>query len=301
MKDGDAESHDVPLAAFVEGILDGRVGDATKLQAAVRSLSAAGAGRFRCELHGGRFSLIPEATRIDPSRFASEAQANFLTALQELVLSAGKNSVETNLRCRLIHQDEVAETLFVVRGDRIEPLTRRRPRTADDVVPAEPKARARFGLARRERRLLAPAAVLVVALVGWQSGWIDRAFSVPAATLRLDTSSFGAWLAVGVADSWGNYEVTLRRGAQYPATVAALNESIAQQTDTAQRAACTLVGEGRDLVVQLLDAQATVVAEVPASLRALLTAPDQAVTALLPGRRDAAAVRLAMHTGRRAK
>jgi PAS domain-containing protein len=125
-----------PTSAGIEGILDGRVGDADALQRAVAELGQSGAGPFRCDIQGGRFSLLPVDTQLPPG-FDAAAQARFLDALQAVVAAAQPGSIETNLRSRMVYADQVAETLFRVRGASIEPLTRLRPRTAAD-APALP-------------------------------------------------------------------------------------------------------------------------------------------------------------------
>ncbi len=200
---GAAPAPDVPLAAFVDGLLDGRVADAAALRDAADALGRAGAGGFRCELQGGRFSLLPNDTRI-AGPFDDRAQTRFLTALQELVRAAAPGSVETNLRCRLVYADEVAETLFVVRGDRVEPLTRRRPRTPADVVDATPTAAAAlpFGLRRREVLWLAPLLAVLALVLAWRGGYVDRVFAARAESLRIDTGAFAAMLTATVERSW---------------------------------------------------------------------------------------------------
>lgn len=283
-----------PLAAYVEGILDGRVGDAAKLLEATAALGRTGAGAFRCDIQGGRFSLLPVETSIPGSGFDDDAQARFLAALQHLLAGAVPGTVEANLRCRLVHADEVAETLFVVRGDRIEPLTRRRPRTPADVVPAVVAATSPLGLRRREALWLAPVLLLAAVVVAWQGGWIDRVLAARAETLRIDTGPFGAMLAVSATRSWGNYEVSLRRGADYPATPQVLAERMAGQTEHAMRTACSIVGDGRDLFVQVVDAGQKVLAEVRADVRPLLTGADAVVVAKLPGLMSATGVRLSV-------
>lgn len=293
MNDGE-RADGTPLAAFVDGLLDGRVADAARLRAAADALGRAGAGAFRCEVHGGRFSVLPVETRIAVP-FDVAAQERFLAALHELAAAAAPGSVETNLRCRLVYADEVAETLFVVRGQAVEPLTRRRPRTAADgadVAPAAPTVLA--FVRRREIAWLAPALLVLAALAAWQSGWVDRVLAARAEALRVDSGPFGAMLATSVQRSWGDYEVTLRRGVEYPATPQAVAERLAKLSDTAQHAACSIVGDGRDLYVQLLDQDGAVLAETRAEVRTLLAAVDGSAVARLPGRMRAASLRLAI-------
>lgn len=288
-----------PLAAFVEGILDGRVADAARLRKAAERLGQAGAGPFRCDIQGGRFSLLPVDTAIPPG-FDATAQARFLAALQGLLDGAHPGSIESNLRCRLLYADEVVETLFVARGAAIEPLSRRRPRTAGDFVPSIPdNAPLPLGLRRREMLWLLPLLLLAGLGLAWQAGWIDRVLAARAESLRHDPGPFQTMLAIDVARSWGNYEVTLRRAGGYPATQAALDERRAAAASPEERLAISIVGDGRELYVQLLTADGQVLAETRADLRALLAAPSASIAARLPGRIGAAAVRLSTVAARK--
>jgi hypothetical protein len=288
-----------PLAIAVEGILDGRVGDPAALADAVRELGAAGAGEFRCDVQGGRFSLLPVDTRVPGGAFDAAAQARFLDALQRVVAAAAPGSVESNLRCRLVHARDVAETLFVVRADRVEPLTRVRPRTPTDDAALAPGAVAPPGLGRRELLLAGSALLVAGGIVAWRSGWVDRVLAARAEGLRLDSGPFADMLALAAERAWGDYRVSLRRGAGYPATPQALDERVRRQDDHVHRAACTIVGDGRDVVVQLLDAEQHVLAEVRAELRPLLADAAATVTAKLPGHMRAASVRLSVNAERK--
>ncbi len=302
MSEASAVPDEAPQAVIVEGILDGRVGDAAALQTAADSLGAAGAGAFRCDVQGGRFSLLPVETRVPGASFDAAGQARFLDALHALLRASAPGSVEANLRCRLVYATEVAETLFVVRGERVEPMTRRRPRTpADDAALAPPPAALPMGLRRRDLLVLAPVLLLVGLFVAWRAGWIDRVLAARAETLQVETGPFAAMIAATVERSWGNYEVSLRRGADYPATPEALAALVAKQTDNAHRAACTIVGDGRDLFVQLLDDDKRVLAEVRAEVRPLVTEKDAAVIVKLPGQMNAAGIRLSLNAEPRSK
>lgn len=288
-----------PHAAFVDGLLDGRIADAARLRAAADALGRAGAGAFRCDLQGGRFTVLPVETRI-AAPFDVAAQERFLEALRELVATAAPGSVETNLRCRLVFADEVAETLFVVRGQQVEPLTRRRPRTAADGadLAPEPALGVAWIVRRRELVWLAPLLLVLAAFAAWQTGWIDRVLAARAESLRVDAGPFGAMLDASVQRSWGDYEVTLRRGRDYPDGPQAVAERLARLPDTAQHAACSIVGDGRDLYVQLLDDGGKVLAEAHVEVRALLTAADGCAVARLPGQMHAASLRLAIAAAR---
>src|SRR5690606_34777262 len=136
------------------------------------------------------------------------------------------DSVESNLRCRMVYAADVVETLFVVRRGEVEAVSRVRPRTpADDELLAPAALVTGLANVRRRELVFAAAALLLVGLVAaWWSGWIDRVLAARAESLRIDTGPFGAMLAVGVERSLGNYRVELRRGPEYPATPEALAE-----------------------------------------------------------------------------
>lgn len=291
----DAAPAGAPLAATIDGLLDGRIGDLAQLRAATEALGRVGAGAFACEVQGGRFTLLPRTTALPPGAFDEAAQARFLAALQDVLAAALPGSVESNLRCRLVYADEVAETLFVVRGADAQPLTRRRPRTAEDAVALPAPAPARpFGLRPRELGWVAPAVLALAALFAWRNGWIDRALAARAEQLQIDAGPFAGLVVVAAERTWGNYRVELRRGASFPATPQVVGERQTAAGDAAVRTALGVVGDGRELYVQLVDAKLEVLAESRAELRALLTAPDAVVAVELPGRMGAERLRLAL-------
>ncbi|MBL8754856.1 MAG: hypothetical protein JNK15_16240 [Planctomycetes bacterium] len=287
-----------PVAVFIEGILDGRVADGARLSEATRNLGTTGAGPFKLEVQGGRFTLLPVETMVAGASFDAAAQGRFLSALHDVLAAAVPGSVEANLRCRLVYADEVAETLFVVRGEQIEPLTRRRPATAADRgnVPAGQDATTLpFGLRRKEILWLAPVLLLLGVFFLWQGGWIDRVLTARAEDLARDTGAFGATLAFDVERSWGNYKVVLRRGADYPTTPSAIEAAkAAAKDDLVRTTAIGLVGDGRELFVQLLADDGKVLAETTADLRPLLASDTARVEATLPGQMGAATFRLSV-------
>jgi hypothetical protein len=284
-----------PVGLLIEGILDGRTAAAEPLLAASTALSKCGAGSFRCEITGGRFTLMPRETQVPAAAFDEAAQTRFLEALHSVVAAAAPGSVESNLRCRLYYDEEVAETLFVVRGGRIEPLTRRRRRLpADDDAMTLPAKAPPFGLRRRDLAIIAPLLLLVGALVLWQAGWVDRVFAARAETLAIDTGPFGSMLATKIERSWGDYDVELRRGPDYPATAKQLQERRDRLEKLTERAAIEAVGNGGDLFVQVIDGSGKVRAQARVELRLLLGDENGVVTTRLPGLIGATGLRLSL-------
>jgi hypothetical protein len=285
-----------PLQLVVDGILEGRLLDEQVLRAAVKQLSRCGAGEFRADVEGGRFSLLPVETQVFGGAFGAAAQGDFLEALQQVVAAARPGSVESTLRCTVIHEREVVETLFAVRGARVEPLSRRRPKRDDDVVIAPPaRAAAPFGLRRRELAWIAPVLLVLGALVAWQTGWVDRVLAARAEGLRIDQGPLGDLVAVDVERSWGEYRLRLTRGEGYPATPEALATRRDASPDLETRAAVELVGNGGSIFVQIADDQGKVIASTRVELRPLLGKADGVVEARLPGRIAAAAVVLSLN------
>ncbi len=284
-----------PQALIFDGIVDGRVRDARGLRDAVDQLSACGAGAFRVDFSGGRYNLLPVDTHVPPERFDEAAQSNFLDRFQAVVDASQPESVETTLRCKLVYEDEVAETLFVVRGAAVEPVTRRRPRGGQDAPALPPAAEGPpLGIRRRELLLVAPLLLLAGGLFAWQSGYIDRVLAARAETLATDPGPFGDMVSLSVERSWGNYQVTLTRGPGYPEDPEALAARRDAGATLALQAACAVVGDGDELYVQLQNADGKVLEQQPARLRRLLSDPDAEVVVELSGRVSVAAVTLSL-------
>lgn len=284
-----------PERASIDGILDGRIGDQSALLLAFEQLNRSGAGEFRWELQGGRFSLLPVETGLPPG-FDVDAQARFLAALRAVLAAAAPGSVETNLRSSMVYATQVAETLFVVRGNEFEPLSRVRARTADDRA-APPPAMAPGGLGRRQLLLLAPLLLALAALLAWHQGLFDRLLATRAEALQIDTGPFRELLHTAVARQWGNYRVELTRGPGYPRSPQELAEQKRVASSLEVAAACDVAGTGGELYLQLLDDGDHVLAETRCSLRPLLGEPPGAVLAELPGQRGAGRVRLSVRPG----
>lgn len=292
-----------PIILLVDGILDGRVRDEAALHAATERLGTCGAGAFRLEVTGGRFSMLPAETQVAPDDFDAAAQSNFLDALQAIADAALPGSIESTLRCKLVFEHDVAETLFVARGPQLEPLTRRRPRTADDgaALPGDADRGAPFGLDRRQLLWIAPVLFVLGGVVMWQSGWIDRILAARADSIATDTGPFAATLQLELTRSWGNYAITIRRGENYPTTPEQLQRLRDASTGLADRAAVDLVGNGGEIYVQLLDGDGDVVDETRTELRRLLDDAEGEVEVSLAGHMVAARVTLSLSSKQQAR
>ncbi|MFT4515319.1 MAG: hypothetical protein ACI89X_004095 [Planctomycetota bacterium] len=299
---GATPTGDTPAALLVEGILDGRVLNEDTLRRAVDELSKCGAGAFRLDVTGGRFNILPAETHVPAGQFDTAAQSNFLDRLQGVVDAAQPGSVETTLRCKLVFEEEVGETLFVVNGHQIEPVTRRRPRTAQDAIPMPTaEGEGMLGMRRRELMWLAPVLLLVGLFAAWQSGWIDRVMAARAEEVQTETGPFREMIDVKLERSWGNYYVTLARGATYPATPEALATLREGSETLPEQAACDLVGNGGELYVQIVNKDGKVVAETRTELRTLLTDEEGKTKVKLAGTMSAHHVSLSLSTGKKGK
>jgi hypothetical protein len=293
-------NRDTPEFVILEGILDGRVLNEDTLQAAVNELNQTHGGTFRLEVTGGRFNIMPGNSLVSGERFDPAVQNDFLDRLQAIADAAQPGSIETNLRCKMVFEQDVAETLFVVRGMQLEAVTRRRPRTQQDVVPDSLLGRSdRPTMRRRELTWLIPGLLLLTALLAWQSGLIDRLLAARGEPLSVQTGPFEDMVSVTTEQSWGNYYITLHRGPGYPTTTAALTARRDASASLTTRAACELVGNGGELFVQIAQADGAVICETLTNLRSLLTDADGKVNVRLPGSMAAHHVVLSLSSGER--
>lgn len=281
-----------PIAVEIDGILDGRIQHQEQLTQAANALSQCGIGGFQCEITGGRFSLLPQATRLPGSGFGEAAQARFLDGLNALCAAAVAGSVESTLRCRMVYAEQVAETLFVVRGAVVEPLTRMRPRLPDEstAAAAPGKATLPFGLGRRELFVIGPLLAVLGMVMAWQSGLVDQMLAARAEAIAVETGPFGKLLDVRFRRSWGNYEIEIYRGPDYPKDPKALNDRRDAAASLTERAACDAAGNGGEAWLQLRNSKGKVVAAQRFELRELLVSTETPVKARLPGRIDAAGI-----------
>jgi hypothetical protein len=286
-----------PRFAWFDGIVEGRLGDAAAVREAASRANETGFGRMDVGVDGGRFSVLMDDTTVLASRMTDENRRALADALNAIAAAAG-GPVESTLRCTEVFANEVRETLFLPDGGAVRALTRTRPvtdadrfRDPDAVAPPPPS----MGRGRL-------AVVLAVLLVGfgvaaWTSGWVDRLLAAKTESLSVDTGPFSDLVAVSAEKSWGNYDVTLRRGPGYPVTNDRLAELRAKAGTPAERAAIDAVASGGDVWVRLEDAKGHGLAATRTDLRALLAAVDRTSEAELPGRMTAARIRLSIEAG----
>ncbi|MBK8978515.1 MAG: hypothetical protein IPM29_21670 [Planctomycetes bacterium] len=295
----DVAPRGAPRTARFEGLLAGRRRDDAALRSACDALRRLGVAAD-LELRGGRFSLLPDDATIAGEHLDEAGQTALLDVLAQMIAAAEPGSVESTLRCTLVHDDRVVETLFAVQRDALRPVSRVRPPAPGDRAAATADDDRDLGrVARRKLLRVAPLLLIACALLAWQSGLADRALAPRPAALRCETGVFGDRLAIDVArDAWlGGYVVSITRGPGYPATIAAAERAEATATTPVERAALRALADGSELWVRLLGADGRVLAAVSGSLAPLLESADARVRVELPPRRVARGVRLALDPG----
>jgi hypothetical protein len=286
----------VPLAIEIDGILEGRIHTSEQILVLVRALDQCGIGSFQCDLNGGRFSLLPRETRIPGLAFSEAMQARFLDSLTNLIAIAVQGSVESTLRCRLVYAGQVAETLFVVRGSVLEPITRIRVRLPDEFAanPAGGSKPLPFGLLRRELFILSPVLGILGLLTAWRVGLIDQLLAARAEQIEVDTGPFGKVLEMRFVRSWGSYEVEILRGVDFPKSPSAQEPKPADERSVAVRAACEAAASGGYGFLLMRNSSGKTVIAVRFEMRPLLVDANAVVKQTLPGRMDAAKIALSL-------
>jgi len=275
-----------PRHGVFGGVLEGAVGDAAALRAAVARIPSV---RHDLNVDGGRFSLLFDDAPVAGDALDTDAQDALLDALADVARAAAPDRpLESNLRATLVHADRVVETLFTVEvraGERvIAPISRERPLAPGDDVAARGGAGdggldAPFrGMSRGRRAILLALVVAAGALGAWQTGALDLARSAldrtAAEDVARDTGPFLDALSVTVERSLGAWTCRVERGPDFPATPSALDARIAAAPTLAERAAARAAGEGGRAWLRGLDAEGRVVDAAPIDLRPLTAEED---------------------------
>ena len=225
--------------AWFAGMLDGRRGDYARTEQTVAGLNALGLVKAEVFREGGRFQVLVEEGVLTAERFEAADLDAFVTALGDVVASSARpEEVESTVRCVEVYEEGVVETLFAVRGGEIRPVSQVRELEADDLAaspftPVSPEAR-KAGL--RAAAMICVLCLLGFGAVAWQSGWVDRVLGAEAGTLDVEPGQFEGLLVVAVESHWGDYRLTVRRVADYPASpaeVALLKEAAPSLTHAA--------------------------------------------------------------------
>src|ERR1700733_4318395 len=87
-----------PRFAWFDGIVEGRLGDASAVRAAAERTNRAGLGRMDVGVDGGRFSLLMDDATVPAARMTDENRRALAVALNEIA-AAAEGPVESTLRC----------------------------------------------------------------------------------------------------------------------------------------------------------------------------------------------------------
>jgi len=287
-----------PRFGRMDGIVDGRVGDVAAARAAVRKANESGYARLSLEVDGGRFSILPDAARIPAGQMTDARRAAFFDGLRDFV-AACDGPAESTLRCTEVFDHVVRETLFLT--DPVErslrAWTRERPVSEQDHALNPGDRVIRRALPKRLMVMLVALVLVATGLLAWTGGWIDRMCSADAANVRTDTSVFGDLLSIDINGSWGDYVVSFRRGRSYPLTLDDIERLRQTARQPARRVAVDAVAGGDAIWLRLEDKDGRGLAASRIDLRSLVESKDDAVRVRLPGRREAARIRLALSAG----
>ena len=301
------ESFDVlPQRLWFGGIMEGqRAGpdmDALLVDVTER-INGLGLARVELEIEGGHFSLLMDDQVLVGDRLLGESRQRFVEELQRIVVAtADPSGLESTLRCTEIYADHAVETLFAPLDGKIQGFGRSRPLTPKDsrgLVQSAPSVVIPPELRDRRALLLVGAVVLLIGLLAWQRGFVDRLFSGDATELTLEMAGLQDCLALEVTNSWGNYEVTVVRGKGYPASTEDGKALLAQGKTPAELALLRAVVEGGVLFLRLENDKGIVLEVEELNLRALLASEKAKIQGKLPGRIDAKVLRIALVSGKR--
>lgn len=282
------------------GLLEGRRGEAPQMHRIASEIEKLGIARPELELEGGRFSLLMDDRPLPGEGVDENRLEDFAALLQQLVdASPQPGTVESTLRCTLIHEDEVQEVLFAVMNGAVRLVGRTRP-IKDEERPVEtPDAwkPSTFGFGGRHAVIIAALLIVIFGIAAWQSGYIDKIFSTGTSQILLETGTFGRLLQLEIDSSWGDYEVRILRGPEFPESAAQVKALEEEAVSAADRAAINAVSNGGLIYVQLRNEEGRLLAVRQVELRPLLTKEDGVVIVKLPGRIGSHEVRLSLDAG----
>ena len=289
-----------PRHALFDGVLDGRGGDQVLIRAQVDRINDGGYCQLSADVDGASFSLLADDTPIPGEHMGR--RANFVVNLQALVDSLPPDArLECTLRSTEVFEHGVRETLYGVEGGFVRAVERVRSVAPGDAMP-EPAKPGGFAPPNMGRgRLVAIGALLVVlfGLIAWRSGYVDRFLAASAESLEIQYGDFDGMVVAEVGKAWGRYEITLRRGPEYPKDKDTLDRLLAAADSAPKRAAINAVSDGDDLWVRLQTREGKVIEARQIELSALLGSADAEAKTKCPGRIGGAVLRLAVDSGRK--
>lgn len=291
MPEASSRSPVTPRATWLEGVVAGPHSPVVDmpLRSLVEYLDAW--CHAEVELDEARFAVLIERRADSKAQPDRDWQDGLLAALQKIA-DCVDVPLESTLRATEVHARQTTETAFATAGRQLRAVRRTRPTTAADLrhaiaPPHAPSARPR-------RLWITVLTALAALLLAWEVGLVDRALAPPADQLALEHPGLEGVLSVAVERSWGSYRVTLARGPDFPQRPTDRDRLLAASRTLTERAVRRAVCDGGRLFVRLHRRSGDVLLAVPVELGALLAAPDARCTVVIPGRRDAARLSIAL-------
>jgi len=286
--------------AWFAGILEGHSGDNDRLRQTVAELNALGSIDADLELDGGQFSVLFDDLTLAGGAFAADLLDRLPRLLQEIVDAARDPArVTSTVRCTVVHEDGVVETLFAPVSGVMRGVSRPRRVKPEDLerAPAAAAVGNVSGMGPVRSTLIGALMLVAFAMLAWQSGFVERLTSVESSTLTVDNGPFGELLTAEIQPNWGNYRVLLRRGQSYPKDVAQQRQLEEQAATLAERSAVLMLTQGRHLYLRLISDTGETLAYYPVDTRPLLTSDEAPAVGHLPGRSIARSIQLSISPG----
>ncbi|HTF86835.1 MAG TPA: hypothetical protein VK843_00380 [Planctomycetota bacterium] len=287
---------------FFEGLLETNSGVRSDVEAALERVEQLDVGDAKLDIDGRRARLMLEEGAVSGEKLDDKTRGRFLHALQEFLDAGGEaRGAESTLRCTEVFETRVRETLFRPIGARVEPVARLRGKTPRDEARAPRGIDAPRGVAGLNWRTVAVLLALLFVgfgLSAWNSGWVDRVLAQDAAKLEIDRGAFGDMLVVSLKESWGKYEIEIRRGPSYPADPSQTQAALDAATTNADRACINAVANGDDVYVVVENAKGRAIASQRVNLRPLVSKADAHVELSIWGMMLARKLRLSLDDGK---
>lgn len=290
---------------WFDGIIEGRRTDDAVLQEGINSLNNVGLVHLDPEFDGGKFSLLADNMILPENRLTEARKEEFVSELSKLVTGMGSDSnIESTLRCSIVNGKNVEETIFAIQKGRLKPIARERDAVPSDfarqsslnhdsaitsILPAD----------KRLALLMLGLGAFLLIFMAWHSGLVQRFTSPLADDVTVEYGSLVGLVHMKVESSWGDYNITITRGPDYPVDKQKLEELLARDESMEVRASINAVSDGGMIYVRSISANDKVIFEKPVSLRRLIAGKDESVQTTLPGHMNTRAISLALYAAHR--
>ena len=279
------------IAGSIEGSTEGAGGGEVALAAAVEELRRLGLEGAGLRIRGGRFTIRFEGERRPGDRLDAERKNEILERLQQIADAADpRRPLSSTARCLEVHPEHVVETRFECVVGRIVPRGMVLPRESDR------PGRNRASASRLRSLRLGVGLLLLAVAFGIGTGWHDRVLAPSPRALAIETSTFGARLAIEAGHSLGTYWVRVLRGPRFPRDREARDvwrDRIEAAGDRASALrAHELLTEGGEATIQLLDEEGAVLRTARIDLGPLVRGAPATPSVPLPASSRAAVLQL---------